>query len=130
MLSIARKSWRRKVGLVVAALYLLALATPVAAVSLSVDLSRAHCLDEIHALASHHHAADHADHHHSPPADPPRDLSQNCCRLFGVTAIAPNFSITAVPMAIAHSLTMAPSANLFGRGFDRIDRPPRSLLSL
>lgn len=130
MLSIARKSWRRKVGLALAAFYLLALATPVAAVSLSVDLSRSHCLDEIQTLASPHHAADHIDHHHSPPADPPRDLSQNCCGLFGVTAIAPSFWITAVPMAIANSITTTPSANLFGRGFDRIDRPPRPLLSL
>ena len=130
MLSIARKSWRRKVGFVVAAFYLLALATPVAAVALSVDLSRAHCLDEIHALASDHHAADHADHHQSPPADPPRDLGQNCCGLFGVTAIAPSFWMAAVPMAIARSITMTPSENLFGRGFDRIDRPPRVLLSL
>ena len=130
MLSIARKSWRRKVGLAVAAFYLLALTTPVAAVSLSVDLSLSHCLDEIHALASHHHAADQVDHHHSPPADPPRDLGQNCCGLFGVTAIAPSFWNTAVPMAIASSITTNPSANLFGRGFDRIDRPPRSLLSL
>ena len=128
MLSIARKSWRRKVGLAVAAFYLLALATPVAAVSLSVDLSLSHCLDEIHALASHHHAADQVDHHHSPPADPPRDLGQNCCGLYGVTAIAPSFWVTAVPMAVASSITTAPSTNLFGRGFDRIDRPPRSLL--
>jgi hypothetical protein len=130
MLSIARKGWRRKVGFVVAAFYLLALATPVAAASLSVDLSRAHCLDEIHALASDHHAADHADHHQSPAADPSRDAGQNCCGLFGVTAIAPSFWIAAVPMAIASSVAMTPSASLFGRGFDRIDRPPRSLLPL
>ena len=96
MLSIARKHWHRKVGLVVAAFYLLAVAAPAAAVSLSVDPS--HCLDEIQAVASHHHSADHADHHHSPPADPPRDQNQNCCGLFGVTAIAPNFAITVIPM--------------------------------
>jgi hypothetical protein len=130
MLSIARKSWRRKVGLVFAAFYLLAQATPVAAVSLSVDLSRSHCLDEIRALASHHHAADHVDHHHFPPADPPRDLGQNCCGLFGVTAIAPSFDVTVVPMVVAASVTFTPSEDLFGRGLDRIDRPPRSLLSL
>jgi hypothetical protein len=129
MLSIARKHWHQKVGLVVAAFYLLALATPAAAVTLSVDPS--HCLDEIQTVASHHHSADHADHHHSsPPANPPRDQNQNCCGLFGVTAIAPNFAITAIPMVVANSITITRSENLFGRGFDRIDRPPRPLLSL
>ena len=128
MLLIARKHLRRKVGFAVAAFYLLALVAPAVAVTLSVDPSRAHCLDEIQAVASHHHSADHADHHHSPPADPPRD--QNCCGLFGVMAIAPNFAITSVPMVVASSITITRSEYLFGRGFDRIDRPPRSLLSL
>lgn len=114
----------------VAAFYLLALAAPAVAVTLSVDPSRSHCLDEIQAVASHHHSADHADHHHSPPADPPQDQGQNCCGLFGVTAIAPNFAITVVPMVVATSITFALSEDLFGREFDRIDRPPRSLLSL
>jgi hypothetical protein len=130
MLSVARKHWHRKAGLVVAAFYLLALVTPAVAVTLSVDPSRGHCLDEIQAVASHHHSADHADRHHSPPADPPQDLGQNCCGLFGVTAIAPNFAITAIPMVVANSITMTRSESLFGRGFDRIDRPPRPPLSL
>ena len=131
MLSIVRKHWHRKVRPVVAAFYLLALAAPAVAVTVSVDPSRAHCLDEIQFLASHHHSADHADHHHqSPPADPPQDQGQNCCGLFGVMAIAPNFAITSVPMVVASSITITRSEYLFGRGFDRIDRPPRSLLSL
>ena len=112
----------------VAAFYLLALMAPAVAVTLSVDPS--HCLDEIQAVASHHHSADHAYHHHSPPADPPQDQGQNCCGLFGVTAIAPNFAITAIPMVVANSITITRSESLFGRGFDRIDRPPRPLLSL
>lgn len=121
MLSIARKYWHRKVGLVVAAFYLLALVAPAVAVTLSVDPSRAHCLDEIQFLAGHHHSADHADHHHSPPADPPRDQNQNCCGLFGVTAIAPNFAIAVIPMVVANGITVTRSESLFGRGFDRID---------
>lgn len=114
----------------VAAFYLLALVAPAVAVTLSVDPSRAHCLDEIQAVASHHHSADHADHHHSPPVDPPRDQNQNCCGLFGVTAIAPAFVITVVPPVVAAGIAFTVSEDLFGRGFDRIDRPPRSLLSL
>src|SRR4029079_7492807 len=125
-----RKHWRRKVGFAVAAFYLLALVAPAVAVTLSVDPTRAPCPDEIQAVAKHQHAADHADHHHSPPADPPRDQNQNCCGLFGVTAIAPSFHITVVPMVVAASVTFTPSEDLFGRGLDRIDRPPRSLLSL
>src|SRR4029078_8052431 len=104
MLLIARKHLRRKVGFAVAAFYLLALAAPAVAVTLSVDPSRAHCLDEIQFLTSHHHPAHHAHHHHPPPADPPREQNQNCCGLFGVTAIAPSFHITVVPMVVAASV--------------------------
>jgi len=113
-----------------AAFYLVALAAPVTAVALSVDHSRAHCLDEIRAVPSHHHSddADHAD--HSAPADQTPDQGQNCCGLFGVTAITPSFDITSVPMVVATAIAFTASEDLFGRGFDRIDRPPRASLSL
>ncbi|HTM74636.1 MAG TPA: hypothetical protein VL198_15520 [Pseudolabrys sp.] len=127
MLWIARKGWRRLVGQLAATFYLLTLAAPVTAVALSAD---SHCLKEVHALVSDHQSADHSDHHHSVPANQPSDQSQNCCGLFGVTAIAPAFVITDMPVVVAASITLAPSQNLLGRGFDRIDRPPRSLLSL
>jgi hypothetical protein len=130
MLWIARKEWRRWVGLLAATFYLLTLVAPVTAVALSVDLTHSHCLKEIHALVSDHQSGDHSDHHHSVPANQPSDQSQNCCGLFGVTAIAPTFVITDIPVVVAASITLAPSENLLGRGFDRIDRPPRSLLSL
>ncbi|HZP70974.1 MAG TPA: hypothetical protein VFB29_13605 [Pseudolabrys sp.] len=132
MLSIARKRWHRHAGVLLAAFYLAALATPAAAVVLSADPSHSHCLTEISSLASHEHTADHAAHHqHQPaPVSQQTDQSQNCCGLFGVTAIAPNFVIVAVSMAIASSIAFTPSEDLFGRGFDRIDRPPRSFLSL
>ena len=129
MLWLARKKWRRWVGLLAATFYLLTLAAPVTAVALSADLTRSHCLKEVHALVSDHQSADHSDHHHSVPANLPSDQSQNCCGLFGVTAIASAFVITDIPMVVAASITLAPSENLLGRGLDRIDRPPRSLLS-
>lgn len=127
---IARKEWRRWAGLLVAVFYLLTLATPVTAVALSADPTHSHCLKEVHALVSQHQSADHSDHHHSVPVNQPSDQSQNCCGLFGVTAIAPAFVTTVMPMVVAAGITFAPSGNLLGRGFDRIDRPPRSLLSL
>jgi hypothetical protein len=127
MLWIARKGWRRLVGQLAATFYLLTLAAPVTAVALSAD---SHCLKEVHALVSDHQSADHSDHHHSVPANPQSDQSQNCCGLFGVTAIAPTFVITVVPPVVAAGIAFTVSEDLFGRGFDRIDRPPRSLLSL
>ena len=130
MLWIARKEWRRWVGLLAANFYLLTLAIPVTAVALSADPAHSHCLKEVHALVSDHQSADHSDHHHSVPVNQPSDQSQNCCGLFGVTAIAPAFVITDMRMVVAASITLAPSENLLGLGFDRIDRPPRSLLSL
>lgn len=130
MLSIVHKDWRWRIGSMLAAFYLVALAAPVTAVALSVDHFRAHCLDEIRAVPSHHHSddADHAD--HSAPADQTPDQDQNCCGLFGVTAITPSFDITSVPMVVATAIAFTPSEDLFGRGFDRIDRPPRASLSL
>ena len=89
MLWLARKKWRRWVGLLAATFYM-----------------------------------------HSVPANPQSDQSQNCCGLFGVTAIAPTFVITVVPPVVAAGIAFTVSEDLFGRGFDRIDRPPRSLLSL
>ena len=129
MLWLARKKWHRWVGLLAATFYVLTLAAPVTAVALSADPTHSHCLKEVHALVSHHQSADHSDHHHSVPANPQSDQSQNCCGLFGVTAIAPTFVITVVPPVVAASIAFTVSEDLFGRGFDRIDRPPRSLLS-
>ena len=128
MLPIASKDWRRYVGLLLATLYVLTLATPVAAVALSADLSRSHCLNEIRSLVAHSDSADHAGHqHHSfPPASQSGDQNKNCCGLFGMTAIAPNFAIVTVSTVVATGIAFAPSEDLFGRGFDRIDRPPRS----
>jgi hypothetical protein len=132
MLSFVRRNWLRRAGFVAAALCVLAWVAPVAAVTLSADLSRTHCLDEIRVLANHHHQT--ADHQHSAPADQTRDQTrdqgQSCCGLFGVTAIAPSYEATSVPIVVATSIALTPSENLFGRCFDRIDRPPRSLLSL
>ena len=130
MLWLARKEWRRWVGQLAAIFYLLTLAAPVTAVALSADPTHSHCLKEVHALVSDYQSADHSDHHHSVPANQPSDQSQNCCGLFGVTAIAPAFVITDIPVVGAASVTLAPSENLLGRGFDRIDRPPRSPLFL
>ena len=130
MLWLARKEWRRWVGQLAAIFYLLTLAAPVTAVALSADPTHSHCLKEVHALVSDYQSADHSDHHHSVPANQPSDQSQNCCGLFGVTAIAPAFVIAVVPPVVAACITFILSEDLFGRGFDRIDRPPRSLLSL
>ena len=130
MLWLARNKWHRWVGLLAATFYLLTLAAPVTAATLSADLTHSHCLKEVHDLVNHHQSADHSDHHHSAPVNHPGDQSQNCCGLFGVTAIAPAFVITVVPPVVATSITLALSEDLSGRGFDRIDRPPRSLLSL
>ncbi|HJS62609.1 MAG TPA: hypothetical protein VJ800_12735 [Pseudolabrys sp.] len=131
MLLIVRRNWLRRTGFVAAALCVLAWVAPAAAVTLSADLSRTHCLDEIHVLANHHQTA---DHQHSTPADQTRDQTrdqgQSCCGLFGVTAIAPSYDTTSVPIVVATSIAPTPSENLFGWGLDRIDRPPRSPLSL
>ncbi|HET9717643.1 MAG TPA: DUF2946 family protein [Pseudolabrys sp.] len=128
---IARKSWRRRVGFVLVALYALALSTPVTAVVVAAAPSLAHCFEDIRSAAAHHDAAEHDHHDQSAPAQDSHRDGEKCCGLFGVNAaIAPGSNITSIPLRISAAIAFAPSASLFGRGFERIDRPPRVLLAI
>ena len=121
--------WRKGAAALLVALYALCVVTPVAALAASDGAMAAHCLSEGHRdMAAHH--GDGAGHPHSLPGDDDRATPAKCCGLFGVSAIAPSFNVVATPMARATDVAMPPAASLFGRSSDRIDRPPRFLLSL
>lgn len=130
MLAIAIRSWRRRAGTILVALYGLILVAPVAALAFSGEPQLVHCLVEAQSVTAHHAPAEHDDQHHSGVAHNDHSQNEKCCGLFGVSAMAPSFDVFAIQLPMASSITFSLSESLFGRGFDRIDRPPRILLSL
>jgi len=136
MVALFTKSWRRTLGALVVALYALCVMLPTAAVAASHSPVSEHCLGEHHhGLGEHRHSAEEAAHDHGAtahdePADHDHGQSEKCCGLFGVTALAPDFQVVAVQLTQPSCLTVTRAASLFGSRGDRIDRPPRSLLSL
>ena len=125
---LTRKQRWRAASLLVA-LYALCLATPTAVVALGLNAIPAHCLTDDHdagVVHSHHGSA----HHHSGGTADHGDHEGKCCGLFGITAIAPEAATFSMPPAPATQQQALIAASLSGRGSERIDRPPRSHLSL
>jgi hypothetical protein len=133
MLAGLTSKWRTRSGAILVVLYALCLVAPVAVFAFGDGSLAAHCLSEGHdemALAeghSHHAGASHEsgnsghDHHGYP---------DKCCGLFCVPAIAPAMAVFSVQQVRFTQLASLPTESLTGLGFDRIDRPPRSFLSL
>jgi hypothetical protein len=129
------KKLRKRAALVLAVLYASCVVTPPIALSFTDGASAAHC------LADDHHGTD-VQHMHGPThihdsgnvpskgTHDDRGTANNCCGLFCVTAGA----IPSLPVITEPGHTIAMSVSLDGvlasRASDRIDRPPRSLLSL
>lgn len=122
--------WRRKASVLVVALYALCLVVPVAA------LAAIHAPVPVHCLGEHHHGAiDEAVHLHSAaaqdePADHGHGDAVKCCGLFGVTALAPGFLVVAIEQTDGSDMAVPLVPSLTGSRGDRIDRPPRGLVSL
>jgi len=132
MLAVSLRHWRRRAGVALATLYVLALAAPVTTIAFSAGAPLVHCLTEVAGIGTHHdHAATaQAGHHHSGlPDDHDHGQSEKCCGLFGVTALAPSHDVTEIPLAVASVIALPRPESLYGLCFDRIDRPPRSALS-
>jgi hypothetical protein len=115
---------------VLALLYALCVIGPAIALAYNNDAG-AHCLTDEHVQsekATNHVHHDGSTHDHSAPSDH-HGQSEKCCGLFGFGGITPNAEVAIQPQ-LEISLALPPLAQaLSGRGFDRIDRPPRSLLS-
>ena len=131
----AKKRLRMRLAFTLAALYALCCIAPPVALALTDGDVAAHCLtDDHHGLnVQHEHGSMHMHDQGGSlgkSSDQNKEKSENCCGLFCVTAGA----IPAVPaLAEAHRATLMNvvlDSELGGRVTDRIDRPPRSLLSL
>jgi hypothetical protein len=132
MFAFVTGNWRRKAGAILVTLYALCLVAPAAALAATEQPISAHCLGE------HHHgagAADIADHDHTgttqdQPGHDGHGQQEKCCGLFGVTALAPEFSVVTAQITPSADIVLPRSESLLGSGVERIDRPPRVLLSL
>jgi hypothetical protein len=127
---IPRKWWRRGASLLVA-LYVVCLIAPTAVLAFSTTSGSAPCLaDDHHGLGTTHVHQDGSSHHHPGNDDEDRSHHGKCCGLFCLSAITPDVGFVTGPHPIiAQGATLLVTA-ISGRGFDRIDRPPRSDLSL
>jgi hypothetical protein len=160
MLSVPTKSFRVKAAIALAALYALCVLAPSAAFAFSNSPSIAHCLIEGHdAIAVHDHTtpaahdhgtaaahdhggkmhvhADGTTHQHHDDGQVPKSPSgggkadvATCCGLFSVVAIAGEPDL--ILGSSGHASVLRPPLReaLSGRGPERINRPPISLLSL
>lgn len=133
MFAFVTGNWRRKAGAILVTLYALCLVTPAAALAATEQPISAHCLGEHHHGASVADIADH-DHTGTTPDQSGYDgdgQQEKCCGLFGVTALAPEYSVVTAQITPSADIVM-PRAHqsLLGSGVERIDRPPRDLQSL
>jgi hypothetical protein len=131
MLGWLTSQWRRRVASLLVVLYALCLAAPTAFLAFSDGSAPAHCLtDDHHGIGTNHVHQDGSSHHHSSTGDDDRGQPGKCCGLFCLSALAPadDFAARQHP-PVAHPTSLF-AASLSGRTSDRIDRPPRSLLSL
>lgn len=130
MVALFTNGWRRSLGALVVALYALCVMLPTAAVAASHSPVSEHCLGEHHHGPSGTAIHDHAGAPDGEPADHHHGQDEKCCGLFGVTALAPGFQAIAIERTQGSDLVVPRTASLLGSRGNRIDRPPRDLLSL
>jgi hypothetical protein len=135
MLRQLTKKLRRRTAFVVAILYALCVISPPLALAFTDGTVAAHCLTENHHGTSvpHLHGAT-LSHDESGALGKSNDHDKakpdNCCGLFCVTAGAIASLPTLAEVDHATVLDAVLSAAPGGRPSDRIDRPPRTSLSL
>ena len=132
--------------MILAALYALCVVAPGLTIAVASGAAAAHCLTDDHQGLAHVHAqgpvqgkphvhADGAAHEHADDAAPAKDGDDPqipagaCCGLFCFSAVTVDPAMVERPVH-ASRVFAAPDDGLDGRGPDRINRPPISLLSL
>jgi hypothetical protein len=130
MLILLSGNWRIRAVAILVALYGLCVASPVTALALNHSSTPAQSLsDDHHGIGNHHE--DGTGHQHPGLGDGDYDEPGTCCGLFCLSAIAPAaFDAVGVRLLLAADVAMPVAENLLGYGSNRIDRPPRFLLSL
>ena len=129
------KTLRARTAVVLAALYALCCVAPPVALAFTSGAVAAHCLtDDHHGMnLQHEHGSTHIHDHGGSPSkssDQDKGKAGNCCGLFCVTAGAIPLAPALTEPNHATPMDVVLDSALDGRATDRIDRPPRSLLSL
>ena len=123
--------WRQRAAGLLVVLYGLCVVAPAAALAFSDGATAAHSLtDDHHAAAKIQLHHDGSSHKHSNTTDDTRGQPGNCCGMFCLSAIAQTTDIALALPVRAAEMPAVPTKSIVGRDSDRIDRPPRSLLSL
>jgi hypothetical protein len=140
----SNRSWRARAASLLAVLYALCVMTPAIALAMGDDVAIAHCLNTVTAQvapAAHGHdhadASAHADHDHADQGTSSHHTDGSgkthmgsCCGLFCLAAL-PTEPGPVVEQTVHTSTEILPGEDhLIGRGPDRINRPPITLLSL
>lgn len=125
------RKWRWRAAKLLVVLYALCLAAPTAVLAFSNAPEPAPCLtDNHHGLGTIHLHQDGSSHHHQDSGDDDHGQAGKCCGLFCLSAIAPDVGFIAGPQPLVAAIASRFAMAMTGRGSDRIDRPPRSNLSL
>ncbi len=125
------RRWRWRTASLLVALYAFCLAAPTAVLAFSDGSVPAHCLTDDHQeIGSNHVHEDGSSHHHSGTGDDDHGQPAKCCGLFSVSGIAPTIDFAVGQQPLVSHLAPRYAKSLTGCGSDRIDRPPRFLLSL
>lgn len=131
MLGWLTSQWRWRAVSLLVVLYALCVVAPTATLALSDESAPAHCLtDDSHMTDTIHVHPDGSSHHPSGTGGDERGQPGKCCGLFFLSAIAPAIDFFTDRQPPVSQLAPHFAKSLSGRGSDRIDRPPRSLLSL
>lgn len=129
MLARLTRTWRWRTASLLVVVYALCLAAPTAVLAFSGAPAAAHCLtDDHHGLAAAHGHDDGAPHQHHDNGDD--DPPGKCCGLFCLSALSPDTVFIVSPQVHWAAVIVPRPEASSGRGTDRIDRPPRSPLSL
>lgn len=131
MLSWLDGTRRVRAATIVAAVYAVCVLAPVGAFAVGDAASGANCLgQDHHSVAAVHTHIDGTSHKHSDDGKDGQTKSGTCCGLACFFAIAPTLQWeTGHPVAAPIVSTLSEDG-LMGRGQDRLNRPPISLLSL
>jgi hypothetical protein len=144
----SNRSWRARAASLLAVLYALCVMTPAIALAMGDDVATAHCLNAVAvqvAAAPHDHGHDHG--HASDATDTHHDYADHaapahhtdgggkapmgsCCGLFCLAGLPSNLGPVVEQTVHASTEILSGEDHLIGRGPDRINRPPISLLSL
>jgi hypothetical protein len=125
------RKWRGRAARLLVVLYAFCLAAPAASFAIGHPALPAHCLTGEHdGIGTIHADQRGSSHHHHSDGNDHDGQAGKCCGLFGLSGIALSVDFVIAdqpPLALSTSLV---ANTLNGRGSDRIDRPPKSRLSL